>query len=287
MRDARDVVVTRDLTYRQVDGVDLLLDLYRPQGVSSGPAVVYVHGGAWLMGDRGEFAERFRALAAAGVAVASIEYRTINLGSYPAQREDILAAVGWLVEHGPELGYTADAVVLMGASAGAHLAALSVLAAPGSVAGFVGLFGRYDLTAAGAAAKPASHLQIPDVVRLSVPPAGFEDLDQRAKLALLAGVDRSELTEAVLASISPIEQVHDGAPPVLLLNGTADAMVHHAHSLRFAEALVAAGTREEVSVTLVPGANHEDPVFADADSVGVIAAFVHRCAARVAARAYS
>ena len=287
MRDAHDVVVTRDVRYRRVDGTDLLVDLYRPQGLSSGPAVVYVHGGAWLMGDRTEFAERFQALAAAGVAVASIEYRTINLGSYPAQRDDILAAVGWLVEHGPEHGYRADAVVLMGASAGAHLSALSMLAAPAGVAGFVGLFGRYDLTAAGAAVKPASHLQIPDVVRLSVPPAGYEGLDQRAKLALLAGVNTSELTESVLASISPIAQVHDGAPPVLLLSGTADALVHHTHALRFAEALVTAGTREEVSVTLVAGANHEDPVFASAASVDVIASFVHRCAARVPARSYS
>jgi acetyl esterase/lipase len=96
MRGVRDAVQIRDLTYRQVDGTDLHLDLYLPEGESSGPAVVYVHGGAWLMGNRQESAERFHALAAAGLAVASIEYRTINRGSYPSQRDDILAAGVWL-----------------------------------------------------------------------------------------------------------------------------------------------------------------------------------------------
>src|SRR6478609_798029 len=241
MRGVRDAVQIRDLTYRQVDGADLRLDLYLPEGESSGPAVVYVHGGAWLMGNRQESAERFHALAAAGLAVASIEYRTINRGSYPSQRDDILAAVAWIDEHGPDYGYTVDGVVLMGASAGAHLSALSMLTAPESVAGYVGLFGRYDLTAAGAVTRPASHLQIPDVVRLSTPPPGYEGLDQRGKLALLAGVGRDDLSEQVLGGISPIEQVNDGAPPVLLLHGTGDAIVHHSHSLRFAEALVTAG----------------------------------------------
>jgi acetyl esterase/lipase len=175
----------------------------------------------------------------------------------------------------------------MGASAGAHLAALSVLAAPEQVTGYVGLFGRYDLTAAGAVTRPASHLEIPDVVRLSTPPPGYEGIDQRGKLALLAGVGRDDLSEQVLGGISPIEQVNDGVPPVLLLHGTGDAIVHHSHSLRFAEALVTAGTREEVSVMLVPGANHEDPVFADSACVDVISSFVFRCTARVVARTHS
>ena len=287
MRAAHDVAETRDVVYRQAGDAHLQLDLYVPKGESSSPSVVYVHGGGWLAGNRGEFSERFVALARAGVAVASIDYRTIDRGSYPRQRDDILGAVDWMTEHGASHGFRADRVVLMGASAGAHLSALAALAAPDRVAGFVGLFGRYDLTSAGSAVVPASHLQIPEVIRESAPPAGFEGLDQRAKLALLAGVEPGDLSEAVLRELSPVAQVHAGAPPVLLAHGTGDALVHHSHSMRLAEALASAGTREEVSVMLLPEANHEDPVFAGSRFLDGVVAFVHRCTTRVGARPQS
>ncbi|WP_162641672.1 alpha/beta hydrolase [Streptosporangium sp. 'caverna'] len=287
MRAAHDVVETCDVVYRQAGDADLRLDLYVPEGGTSRPSVVYVHGGAWLMGGRREFSERFVALARAGVAVASIDYRTIDRGPYPRQRDDILGAIDWVTEHGAAYGLSTDRAVLMGASAGAHLSALAAFAAPDRVAGFVGLFGRYDLTSAGSAVVPASHLQVPEVIRKSVPPPGFEGLDHRARLALLAGVEPGDLSEAVLGGLSPLAQVHAGAPAVLLAHGTGDAVVHHSHSVRLAEALVSAGTREEVSVMLLPGANHEDPVFAGARFLDGVAEFVHRCTAQAGARLHS
>jgi len=287
MQAVHDVVETRDLVYRQVDGVALHLDLYRPARSPADGAVVYLHGGAWLMGDRTEFSERFTALAGAGVAVASIDYRTVDHGAYPRQRDDIVAALGWLEEHRHEYGIAAPGTVLMGASAGAHLAALAALAFPDRVAGFVGMFGRYDLTSAASALRPAPGLAVPDVVRLASPPPGFEDLDPKGRLALLAGTPRDALTDDVLGRISPVTQAHAGAPAALLLHGTGDAIVSHAHSLRFAESLVAAGTREEVDVKLLPGANHEDPVFATSDVIREVTAFVHRCNAHTGARTRS
>jgi acetyl esterase/lipase len=281
-----DVEVRPDLSYRSVaDGAQLTLDLYLPVGVPSAPVVVYVHGGAWLMGTRTEFAERLRGLAAQGVAVASIDYRTSNQASYPAQSDDILAAVAWIRDNADELGVSGGPVVVMGGSAGAHLAALTTLTADSrDIAGLVGLFGRYDLTAA--ATPAAAGLEVPAAVRASVPPAGFEGLDHRGKLALLAGVPAEQLSEERLGELSPLTHVHRGAPPVFLAHGTADALVHHSHSQRLAAALVDAGTQEEVTVMFLPGANHEDDVFATPHFLRTVAQFVDRCTSAVATSAH-
>ena len=279
-----DVVVRRDLRYRSTPDGGLSLDLYLPTGVPAPPVVVYAHGGAWLMGERTDFSERFHALAAEGVAVASIDYRTADRAAYPAQAEDILAAVAWVRDHADELGVSPGPAVLMGSSAGAHLTALTALTvATPDVAGLVALFGRHDLTAVTPA--PAAHLQVPDAVKRSVPPAGYGHLDQRGKLALLAGVTADQLTDDRLRELSPLTHVHRGAPPVFLAHGTADALVHHAHSLRLATALADVGS-EEVTLMLVPGANHEDDAFAAPRFLRAVAQFVDRCTSAVTTSAH-
>src|SRR3712207_2452564 len=63
MRSLDDVVVHKDLQYRSTDRDSLRLDLYVPEGIPAASVVVYAHGGAWLMGERTDFAERFVALA--------------------------------------------------------------------------------------------------------------------------------------------------------------------------------------------------------------------------------
>jgi acetyl esterase/lipase len=276
-----DVVVRPDLPFRSTVDGSLLLDLYVPRGVPAPPVAIYAHGGAWLMGERTDFAERFVALAEQGVAVASIDYRTVDRAAWPAQAEDILGAASWVREHADELGVSAGPVMLMGSSAGAHLTALTALTATThEVAGLVALFGRHDLAAVGPA--PAAHLQVPDVVKRSVPPAGYAGLDQRGKLALLAGVPADQLTDAQLRELSPLAHVHRGAPPVFLAHGTADALVHHSHSVRLAEALADVGA-DEVTLMLLPGANHEDDAFAAPGFLGAVAQFVDRCTGAVVA----
>jgi hypothetical protein len=59
--------------------------------------------------------------------------------------------------------------------------------------------------------------------------------------------------------------------------------VHHSHSLRLAAALADAGTDSEVTVMLLPGANHEDEVFATPRFLRTVAQFVGRCTSAVAA----
>lgn len=248
--------------------VPLRLDLYR--GPIGSPVVVYLHGGAWVVGTREDHRERLQGLADAGVTVASIDYRLAGEVPYPAQREDIEVAVDWIIAAGIAAG-SAD-IVLMGASAGAHLAALTYLTSRYRFPGFVGLFGRYDLSSAVDHLRPLPGLSIPAEIIANTLPPGLET--PAARLAALAGVSVDELSDEIALELSPVSHLIPGSPPMLLLHGQADALVHHDHAAVFAERAQHLGVPYEV--VLIPDANHEDPLFDEPRYLRQIAHFVEQ-----------
>ena len=94
------------------------------------PAICFFHGGGWVIGDLDSHDGPCRVLAArSGAVVMSVDYRLAPEAPYPAAVEDSVAAYAWLSTHAGELGVDADAIALMGDSAGGNLAALVALAA--------------------------------------------------------------------------------------------------------------------------------------------------------------
>jgi len=245
----------------------LRLDLRRAAEPTA-PTVVYLHGGAWVVGTRADHPARLDGLAAAGVTVASIDYRLVVEAPFPAQRADIEAAVDWLIDAG--IAPSPSGVVLMGASAGAHLAALACLTSRYRFAGFVGLFGRYDLSSWTESLLPIPGLPIPAEIISNTLPQGLEM--PRKRVAALAGVTPDKLTEELLLGLSPVSHLTPGSPPLLLLHGLADALVHHAHTSYFADRANHVGVPCEV--INIPAANHEDPLFDSAQYLDRIATFV-------------
>jgi acetyl esterase/lipase len=227
----------------------LLLDLYRPAAVADpAPAlVVFVHGGGWVRGDRSMVSPSFAGwrpgplarLAAEGFAVASVDYRLSGESRFPAQLEDVSAAVEWLAGRAEEYGFDAGRIVLWGESAGAHLAALLGLRSPGRrVRGVVDWYGPADLAALD--------------VQVGAAGALTEDpLDTRE--ARLLGAPVAEVPELARAA-SPISHVRAGAPPFLIAHGTADRAVPFRQSEALAAALAEAGV--EVRLEAVDGAGH-------------------------------
>lgn len=123
------------------------MDIYSPEG--SRPArgaVVLVHGGSWVKGDKADFAPQGRQLAAAGYVAVSINYRLAADAAWPAQRDDAIEAVRWIRAHAPDLRVDPERVVLVGSSAGAHIATSAATVGAGSelVRGVVGLSGPLD-----------------------------------------------------------------------------------------------------------------------------------------------
>ncbi|GHA13401.1 alpha/beta hydrolase [Streptomyces purpurascens] len=107
---------------------DVPVRIYRPEGARA--ALVWLRGGAWVMGDLD--ADRHwavRIAAASGVVVISVGYRLAPEHRFPAALDDVWAVLNWTAEHAAELGIDPDRIAVGGHSAGANLAAATALRA--------------------------------------------------------------------------------------------------------------------------------------------------------------
>lgn len=230
-RSVRDLVYATRLGYRP-----LSLDLHRPEH-DGAPVIVFVHGGGWSRGSRRvlcptfDAADCFPRLVRAGFAVATVDYRLTGEAVFPAQLDDVSAAVAWVRAHGSELGVDATRIVLWGESAGAHLASLVGLA-DGAVRGVVDWYGPSDL--------------------LTFPAPGEGQARPTREESLIGGVMAEQPERARAAS--PALQVHAGAPPFHIAHGLADAAVPPAQSEELHRALTSVGAN--ATLQLVPGAGH-------------------------------
>jgi len=165
------------LTYATHDGVALQGDLYLPQTRGQVPALVAVHGGGWQQGARSAFQHCGPHLATHGYAVFAISYRFAKKGNaaFPQAVQDVLAGVQFLRGGAATLGIDPSRIALIGASAGAHLAALAALGGRSpifargypddphagvdtTVKALVGVYGVYDLAAMWEAYRVTSPL---------------------------------------------------------------------------------------------------------------------------------
>lgn len=252
-----DVEVLRDRVFHQEGRLRLRLDVYRapaappPLPGAPRPMLLYVHGGAWVLGDK----ERqglplLNHLAARGWVCATTSYRLSPRATFPDHLVDVKRAIAWLRAHAAELGGDPGFLVVSGGSAGGHLAALAALTGndpayqPGfadadtRLSGCVGIYGVYDVLDRGGHYRNR----------------GLRLLLTRRVLKVSPEADPEAWSRA-----SPLEQVHAGAPPFLLLHGTHDSLVPIGMARDFAAALREAGA--EVALAEFPGAQHAFEIF--------------------------
>jgi acetyl esterase/lipase len=241
-------------TYAIHDGVALQGDLYLPKMRGSVPALVAVHGGGWQQGARNAFRHCGPHLAAQGYAVFAISYRLAKKGykAFPQAVQDVMAAVQFVRGSAGALGIDPDRIALIGASAGAHLAALATLGRrspifaggyPGdphgnvdtAVKAFIGVYGVYDLAAMWEAYRVASlDNNVENLLGAALP--------ENRQLYF----DASPLSYATCAN---------NRTAVLLAYGTEDDLVNRGlHSEAFLKALKQAGFFARSCV--VQGAGH-------------------------------
>ena len=115
-----------DIVYARPEGKELLARVYRPQGTPAAPllGLVDAHGGAWNRLDRTIGAHHGRGLAAAGVVVASLDFRQGPDHKHPSASADVAAGVRWMRAHAGHLGVDPTRIGLVGQSSGGHLALL-------------------------------------------------------------------------------------------------------------------------------------------------------------------
>lgn len=130
------------------------LDIYRPNGEGSFPVLVFVHGGGFVLGDKGDAANWTNAnvgrmAARAGFLGVVINYRLAPEFGWPAGSEDVALAIAWLGDHAVEHGGDSGKIVLAGTSAGSvHIAGALKLASDAvqKIRGLVLLSGLYGYT---------------------------------------------------------------------------------------------------------------------------------------------
>jgi acetyl esterase/lipase len=221
---------------------DLTVRTFVPDRVDA--VYLHIHGGGWVLGAADQQDTLLEALAEGGnVAVVSVEYRLAPEHPFPAGPDDCEAAAVWLIEHAAaEFG--TERLIIGGESAGAHLAALTLLRLRqrnGTVAPFVAanlIFGAFDI-----AETPSNRNWGPDVLVLST------DIMRWFGDCFTPGLSTEEKRDP---AISPLyADLHD-LVPALFTVGDADPLLDD--SLFMGARWRAAGNEAEVVV--FPSAPH-------------------------------
>jgi acetyl esterase/lipase len=118
------VIPQRGLVYARYGTREMHLDLFQPKGKGPFPAVIVVHGGAWITGNHAMENPFAMELARRGYVAATVEYRLSNEAKYPAPIHDLKASVRWLRANAARYRIDPNRIAAVGASAGGHLVAL-------------------------------------------------------------------------------------------------------------------------------------------------------------------
>ena len=120
-----DLEAIKDITYKNIDGVDLQLDIYRQKGLKEpAPTMIFVHGGAWKKGKRQDYLPYMIDYAKKGYVTATVSYRLSKVAKFPAAAQDVNCGIKWIKQHAEDYGIDPDRLVLIGGSAGGHLSLL-------------------------------------------------------------------------------------------------------------------------------------------------------------------
>ncbi len=236
--------LTTDVVYADVAGEPLRYDHFRPLGVAEPtPCVVFVHGGGWTGGDPSQAAGNGLHFARRGIATISISYRLAPAHRFPACLDDVRRGLRHVRAHAAEFGVDPDRLVLMGLSAGAHLAVLAHLARD---------------VAALEPDLPPELREVPEDVLAVIAHYGPYDLARRKPVAgwdPIADLLGEHLADPEWIRIaSPVRHAAAATAPMLLIHGTADTVVSWRESERMHQALVQAGRASELLI--LDGAPH-------------------------------
>ena len=237
-----------DMVYGEVDGQKLLVDVFSPKADElvdqlMRPAVIFIHGGGWSSGNRGNFRPYAKQLAERGYVTFCISYRLMTKDGknlWPAQIDDVQRAVRWVRAGAKRFGIDPARVGAAGGSAGGHLSAL---------------LGTTDTRDNSDAALAVFSSRVNAVVNLFGPTDMADDFAPKVEAgamvnqlvnALFAG-DRAGRPKEVKAA-SPLFQVNEKSAPFLTLHGKLDKLVPLDHSERLHDALRKAGVDSKLVV---------------------------------------
>jgi acetyl esterase/lipase len=260
----KGVRMVKHVEYRRVGGRRLRLDVTLPPGWSASdrrPALVQIHGGAWIIGDKREQGiPLLTHMAANGWVGFNVNYRLSPAATWPEHLVDCKAAIAWIREHADEWGIDPTFICATGGSAGGHLTAMVALTAgdrelqPGfesadtSVAAAVPFYGVYDWTNQDRDYGPEFHRWMLEPLIMK---AFYEDEPERFRAA------------------SPLHRIHAGAPPFFVIHGDKDTLAPVTGARAFVERLRSVSP-EPVVYAEMQGAQHAFEIFPSPRAARVI-----------------
>lgn len=238
------MTVEKNVEYTKAGGESLQLNLARPKGDGTFPAVICIHGGGFRAGKREGYDALTVKLAQRGYVAATVSYRLAPKHPFPAAVHDVKAAVRWVRANAAKLKIDPDRIGVTGGSAGGHLA--QFLGVSGDVKEFEGDGG-----------NPGVSSKVRCVVNV-YGPSDFtksygKSVDAAEVLPLFLGGNLETARAAHIRS-SPLNWVTPNAAPTLCIHGTEDKYVGHEQAVWLIDRLKACGV--EAELLTLQGAGH-------------------------------
>ncbi|QDU95199.1 alpha/beta hydrolase [Lignipirellula cremea] len=266
-RAAAPPIVMKTHTYKKVGDLEIQADVYRPDDDRLRPVVVWIHGGALIVGFRESVSQRVKDWAAeAGYVLVSIDYRLAPETQLPGIIEDLEDAFAWIRREGPGL-FSADPsrIAVAGGSAGGYLTLASGYRVTPAPTVLLSFWGYGDLIGPWFS-QPSPHARhrTQEVTReealkqVAGPP--ISDSRQRAGNGgafyqycrqqgvwpqLVSGWDPKK-EAAKFYPYMPLKNVTKDYPPTMLMHGTADTDVPFEQSQLMAAAMKRHGAPHEL-----------------------------------------
>lgn len=219
------VAIATDQVYSTIDGTPLHCDVYTPQSSQEAeaaqlrPAVLVIHGGAWSAGSRRTMSGYALRLARAGIVAVAIDYRLAPQWKFPAQVDDVRAALLWMVQQADHLGIDPQRIGLFGYSAGGHLACMIGTLVDESL--------ETQATTSNWQSDDPRFALLPQPLAICAggPPCDLAAIPAaNTGLAYFLGGSPAEVPEVYHAA-SPVSHASAGDAPTLIIHGERDGIV--------------------------------------------------------------
>lgn len=253
------------------------LDLFLPKiGNGPFPLIVFIHGGGFVEGDKASEVSNFPSILDHGYAIASINYRLAADALFPAQIQDVKAAIRFLRANANLYHIESDRIATWGASAGGTLAAL---------AGTSGNVVKLEDFSLGNANQNSNVQAVVDWCG----PINFLTVDKQfAQSGIRPGFSYNaadspesqvlgkQITKApdLVAEFNPESYISSDDPPFFIEHGDIDHLVPVAQSTSFAQKLTAILGDDKVTLTILKGADHSDPAFSTSKNLDKVFKFL-------------
>lgn len=205
----------RDIPIGEIDGTLLRINIALPEkpSVAKRPAIVMIHGGGLIKGNKDLLNRQIKAMAKRGLVAASVQYRLAPQHRFPAALEDVKTAIRFLKANAHILQLDVERIVVSGASAGGYLAVM--VGVTGNADGFAnhGLYADYDS-------------KVSAVITHAAPVGDFTQRQYADFAVVKRFINQHEPDKhAALAAISPVTYLDKHDPAFFLDHGSADEKV--------------------------------------------------------------